>query len=112
MGYTGLTGRSAKVLSDLLQYGLLEKAGKNEVRVSRRAIEVIHPESEKSALQAIADFAFEPELFQIVREKFPSGTPSEGALRSFLIRENFTDAALPSAMRAYLQTAEFVLQKV
>ena len=112
MGYTGLTGRSAKVLSDLLQYGLLEKAGKNEVRVSRRAIEVIHPKSEKSALQAIADSAFEPELFQIVREKFPSGTPSEGALRSFLIRENFTDAALPSAMRAYLQTAEFVLQRV
>ncbi len=111
LGYTGLTGRSAKVLSDLLQYGLLEKTGKNEVRVTPRAVEIIHPETDAAQAEAIAAAAFDPELFQRIKERFPDGEPSEGALRSYLIRENFTDAALPSAMRAYLQTREFVQQE-
>ena len=111
LGYSGLTGRSAKVLSDLLQYGLLEKTGKNEVRVAGRAVEIIHPESDAAKAEAIADAAFYPELFQRIKERFPDGEPSEGALRSYLIRENFTDAALPSAVRAYVQTREFVQQE-
>lgn len=108
MGYSGITGRSAKVLSDLLQYGLLQKAGKNEVQVSARAVEIMHPDSLESRSAALWDAAHEPELFQRIKEKFPDGSPSEVALRSYFMREGFTDAAIPAAIRAYMDTFQFL----
>lgn len=42
MGYSGLTGRSLKVLAALIQFGLLERAGKGDVRVTQRAVEILH----------------------------------------------------------------------
>jgi len=108
MGYSGISGRSAKVLADLIQYGLLEKGSKNEVRVSRRAVEILHPESEASKREELAAAAFEPELFQRINERFPDGKPSEASLRSYFVREEFTDSAIPSAVRAYMETYEFL----
>ncbi len=108
MGYNGISGRSAKVLSDLTQYGLLEKAGKSAVRVSKRSVEILHPESDASRRTALRGAAFEPELFQRISQRFPDGLPSEAALRSYFMREEFTDAAIPSAIRAYLQTCQFL----
>jgi hypothetical protein len=108
MGYSGLSGRAAKVLSDLIQYSLLEKAGKNEVRVSTRAVEILHPESPDSRSEALKAAAFEPDLFQRIKERFPDGQPSEAALRSYFVREDFTDAAIPRAIRAYFETCQFL----
>lgn len=110
-GYSGISGRSAKVLADLAMYGLLERAGKSETRVSRRAVEILHPDSPGSKGDAIRDAAYEPELFQRVRERFPDGLPSSAALKSYFLREGFTDAAINQAIRAYLETAEFVEQQ-
>lgn len=108
LGYSGLSGRSATVLSNLIQFGLLEKAGKNEVRVTDRAVEILHPDSKQSKADAILDAANEPELFQKVSERFTDGRPSENALESFLVKLGFTNTAIPSAIRAYRETFEFL----
>lgn len=108
MGYSGISGRSAKVLANLTQYGLLERGGKNEVRVSPRAVEILHPDTPGTRLMALREAAFEPELFQRITERFPDGRPSEAALRSYFIKEQFTDAAIPSAIRAYLETYQYL----
>lgn len=110
MGYTGISGRSAKLLSNLVQYGLIEKAGKSEIRVTQRGVEILHPDDAASKLNALREAAFDPELFQRVRDRFPDGLPSEGALRSYLVKEGFTNAAIPSAMRAYMETCQFIEQ--
>lgn len=104
LGYTGISGRSATVLANLAQYGLLEKAGKNEVRVTSRAVEILHPDSQASKLAAIREAAREPELFQRVLERFTDGLPSANALHSFFVKEGFTDTAIPSAIRAFQET--------
>jgi len=108
LGYTGISGRSATVLSNLIQYGLLEKSGKNEVRVSARAVEILHPDSEMARAEAIRDAAEEPELFQRVKERFADGMPSANVLHSFFVKEGFTDTAIPSAIRAFHDTFAFV----
>ncbi len=108
MGYSGISGRSAKVLSSLIQYGLLEKRGKNEVRVSRRSVEILYPGSRESKVHALTDSAFEPELFKRINERFPDGRPSEASLRSYFTKEEFTNAAIPPAIRAYLDTCQFL----
>lgn len=110
MGYTGVTGHSGKILSNLIQYGLLQKVGKNEVRVSSRAVEILHPDDAASKAKALMDAAFEPELFQELRDRFDEGVLSEAAIRSYLIKKGFTDAALQSAIRAYVDTYRYVEQ--
>lgn len=108
LGYSGISGRSATILADLIQYGLLEKAGKNEVRVSKRAVEILHPDSAQTGADALLAAAQEPELFQRIMERFVDGSPSRNALESFLIKEGFSDTAVPSAIRAFQDTTLYV----
>jgi hypothetical protein len=108
MGYSGISGRSATVLSNLIQFGLVEKTGKNEVRVTRRAIEILYPDTDESKSEALQAAAREPELFKSISERFTDGLPSEAALRSYLIRQGFTHVAVGPATRAFLETFLFL----
>lgn len=108
MGYSGISGRSATVLSNLIQYGLLEKTGKNEVRVTRRAIDILYPDTPDTYVEALRAAAQEPELFQKIAERFTDGLPSPTALEAYLIRQGFTHTAIPSATKAFLQTFLFL----
>lgn len=107
MGYAGLTGRSLTVLGSLAQYGLVEKAGKGDIKVSRRAVEILHPIEESHRVEAIIDAAQAPALFRMLRERFSEGVPSENALRSFLIQQSFNDVAIVPAISAFLETNAF-----
>lgn len=111
MGFSGLTGASDRALSALMHYGLAEKAGKGEIRVSELALSIIHPESGAERRQALHRAAFAPDLFRELRERYPGQPPSSGVLTSFLSRENFAPAAIPPAARAYLETCEFLLRE-
>ncbi len=108
LGYSGISGRSATILSNLIQYGLLEKAGKNEVRVTDRAVEIIYPHSSQERAAALRGAAQEPELFQGIMKRFTDGIPSSNALEAFLIREGFTDAAIQPAIKAFRETFLFL----
>lgn len=108
MGYSGISGRSSTVLSNLIQFGLVEKTGKNEVRVTRRAIEILYPDTDASKAEALRAAAREPELFRSISERFTDGLPSETALQSYLIRQGYTHAAVAPATRAFLETFLFL----
>lgn len=108
MGYSGISGRSATVLSNLIQFGLVEKTGKNEVRVTRRAIEILYPDTDETKAEALRAAAREPELFKAISQRFTDGLPSETALRAYLIRQGFTNAAVGPASRAFLETFLFL----
>lgn len=108
LGYSGISGRSATILSNLIQYGLLERAGKSEVRVTRRAVEILYPDTAASLAQALTDAAKEPELFQAIADRFTDGRPSENAIEAFLIRQGYTHTAVRPATRAFLETFLFL----
>jgi hypothetical protein len=108
LGYSGISGISATVLSNLIQYGLLEKAGKNEVRVTDRAVEILYPHSDEEKAKALQEAAQEPELFQGIMKKFIDGVPSNNALEAFLVREGYTDTAIQPAIRAFRETFLFL----
>lgn len=108
LGYSGISGRSATVLAGLNQYGLLRRSGKNEVQVTDRAVEILYPDSPETKFHALQDAAREPELFQRIFERFPDGTPSENALKAFLVKEGFTNAAIPAAIKAFQETFLFL----
>lgn len=104
MGYSGLTGRSLKVLAALLQFGLLEKAGKGDVKVTRRAVEVLHGIEQTDRDEALLEAANAPQLFRDILERFPDGIPAESAIRSYLVKQDFLDVAIGPAINAFMET--------
>ena len=110
MGYSGLTGRSLKVLAALIQYGLLEAAGKSQVRVTQRAVTIVHGLIAERKRAAIKEAGEHPRLFRELAEAFEDGPPSENAIRSYLIQRDFADVAIGPAVKAFVDTYAY-LQK-
>ncbi len=108
MGYAGLTGRSLSVLASLSQFGLIDKAGKGDIKVSRRTVDILHSVEDADRAEAIQEAAYAPNLFQQLHERFPEGVPSHNALRSYLIQQDFGDKAIGPAITAFLETNAFV----
>ena len=111
LGYSGLTGQSAKMLSNLAHFDLIERSGKGGVRVTDTAVKILHPRRAEERQQALAEAAFSPGLFEEIRDSFPDGFVSENALRGFLMRRGFATAAVQPALRAYMETYSFLQQE-
>jgi hypothetical protein len=105
MGYNSLNGASASAISALHKYGLLGRAG-DEIKVSDRAMRILHPHSPAERAKAIQEAAYDPPLFAELRERFPGQMPSDELLRNYLIRNGFAPAALTPVMLAYRETSE------
>jgi len=106
MGYTGLTGRTLKLLGALSQFGLLEKVGKGQVRVSKTAVSILHWGTEEEKREALAKAGASPALFRRIRGTFEN--PSDRTVTSYLIKEGFTDSAIPAVLKSYKETNRFL----
>jgi len=111
MGYSGMTGASGKMLANLIHYGLIAKAGKGMVRVTGIAIDILHPKTTEDRRRALHQAGMTPGFFQRIRAEFTDGLPSETWLRSFMMREGFSGAAIEPAMSSYLDTSRFLQQE-
>lgn len=111
IGYSGLSGASEKALATLAHYNLLQKAGKGQTQVTQTAVDILHPDSEEDRAVALRDAAFSPAIFASISERFADGPPSEGALKSWLKRENFLDRAINPVTKAYLETLRYLEQQ-
>lgn len=111
MGYSGLTGTSAKVLSDLSHFNLIEKAGKGGLRVSQTAVDILYPESADSKTQALHVAANNPALFAALGAHFSDGEPSANSLRGYLMRNGFASAAIGPIMKSYTETLRFLREE-
>lgn len=111
MGYGGLSGAADKSIATMMQYGLLERISKGEVRVSQLAVDILHPESQEQKKTALREAAFNPPLFRAIKERFPEREPSEQTLRSWLLREQFNDRAINPVIRSYVQTCSYLRQE-
>lgn len=108
LGYRGLSGASAQALASLAQYGLIESSGKGQVRLTSLALDIIEPQDDAEKERSLRAAAWTPRLFSELRDRFPATTPSEGNLRAYLIRQQFSASALKSVIPAYLKTCEYL----
>lgn len=104
LGFGGLNGASLTVLSALGKYGLIEPVGSGEARVSDLAMRIMYPHDPDEQRVAIEEAAFRPALFAKFREKWPDRPPSEETLRSYLIREGFSQSAVNQVIQIYRET--------
>lgn len=110
IGYSGPSGAADKALATLAHYGLIERVGKGEVRVSQRAVDILHPDSDGARRKALLEAGFAPQVFKDLRERFGDHV-SESALHSYLVRENFLDRAIAPVSNGYLQTMRYLEQE-
>ncbi len=107
LGYSSLNGASATAVSALLKYGLLERSGE-DLRVSDRAMRILHPHNPQEKASAIREAAVSPALFAELMEKFPGQMPNDDLLRNYLIRNGFAESALGNVISAYRETSDMV----
>lgn len=110
IGYSGMSGTSAKALADLAHYGLIEKAGKGGVRVSQRGVDILYPENAASKNRALHEAAARPQLFAEMQEHFSDGRPSENSIKVYLMRRGFASVAIPYVLRSYTGTLDLLQQ--
>jgi hypothetical protein len=108
IGYAGLSGPANQALASLAQYGLVERAGKGEMRVTVLAREILHPNSDEEKRRSLRQAAFQPALFRELQERWPDITPPEDGVITYLNRQGFNQSAIKPAARAYLQTLMFL----
>ncbi len=106
LGFGGLNGASATVISALNKYDLLETVGNGETRVSDLAMTILFPHDETEKQEALEKAAFRPALFAKLRERWPDHPPSDDSLRAYLKREGFSSGAVDQVIQFYRETLE------
>jgi hypothetical protein len=110
IGYNSLNGASATAISALNKYGLLDGRG-DDLKVSDRAMSILHPHSKQERIEALKAAAREPKLFAELAERFPGGVQSDDLLKNYLLRNGFATGAVTQAIQAYRETSDFVEQE-
>lgn len=108
IGYSSLSGPANKALAALAHYGLVERAGKGEMRVTDRARAILYPSSQQEKLDNLRWAAVEPNLFRELQDRFPDMTPPEDGVVTYLNRQGFNKSAIRPAAKAYLETFRFL----
>ncbi len=108
LGYSGLTGRSVKLLGALNQYDLIANSAKGQMKVTQTAFDILHGIEKEDRLEALHKAGNSPTLFQAIYERFPDGIPGDNAVRSFLISKGFTDKGVDSALNSFLETNRYL----
>jgi hypothetical protein len=111
MGFSGLTGHSAKILADLGHFNLVEKSGKGGVKVTDLAARILHPHNSREKAAALREAAYSPELFSQFKANWPDGHVSENVLRAWLMRSGFASVAIHPIIRSYMDTYVFLQQE-
>ncbi|MEO0384856.1 MAG: hypothetical protein AAF234_15020 [Pseudomonadota bacterium] len=109
LGYSSLSGPANKALAALASYGLLERAGKGETRVTSRAQGIIHAENDEERRENLLAAASEPKLFMELRDRFAGiAVPPEDGVVTYLNRQEFNPSAVKPAAKAFLQTMTYI----
>ncbi|MDF2383475.1 hypothetical protein JMG10_18490 [Nostoc ellipsosporum NOK] len=111
IGYSSLSGPASKALAAQASYGLVERAGKGEMRVTARARAILHPDNLDERRRNLIAAAFEPNLFQELRARWPDMIPPEDGIVTYLHRQGFNQTAIRPAMKAYRDTLLFLEQE-
>lgn len=109
LGYSSLSGPAQKALAALASYGLVDRAGKGETRVTELARDILHASSQEDRKAKLRIAALEPDLFREIKERFQAiPVPPEEGVITFLNRQGFNPNAVRPAAKAFLQSMSYL----
>ncbi|MEQ8769987.1 MAG: hypothetical protein RIB60_05710 [Phycisphaerales bacterium] len=107
LGYKGVSGPSRSKISAMKQYGLLDEGAGNAVKLSKRAIDILHkPAGDPARAAALRDAVHDVEIFK--RLLASHADASVGAVSSHLLTEDgFTKVGADRAAKSFLESIKF-----
>lgn len=107
IGYSGISGASARTVAALTHYGLLDRSG-NTYSINELAEEIIHPTDETGELrkQAIIKAARGPKLFESLIVKFQNQSLPT-LLENILMREGVSSGAAKEVASIFKETLQY-----
>ncbi len=111
MGYGNLHGTAYTTIDALMDYGLLEEAGLDKLKLSTVALDILSSnatEHDTKYIMAVQKAAFTPSMFQELFNIYDNSLPGDAELMESLKRIGLHPNKIGSAMRAYRETIEFV----
>lgn len=109
LGYKSLNGSSARIVSALKNYGLLDEPERDKVRVSDDAMTVLElPNGNNERTQVLRSMAFAPQVFADLQETYKGSPPSDVNIRHYLIRKKYLPGAADEVIRLYRDNLSFI----
>lgn len=108
LGFKSETGHAARVVSALLQYGLLEKVGDN-LRLSERGNSILNlSDGSADRRAAITEAAKRPNLFGELLGTYADGLPSDNGIRDHLVgAKQFNPTSVDQFIKVFRSTVDF-----
>lgn len=105
-GYAGLSGNARTKIAAMRKYGLLDETDSGDLRLSDRAIHILHNHQDSlERLSALREAALSPELFLELQQTYPEA--SSDTIRSYLItKKGFSDVGADAFIKAFRDTQE------
>ena len=108
LGHQSLSGNARTKVSALRKYGLLEPQG-DGLKVSNEALSIINlPREDPEHVEALRNAALRPTLFAELSETYGDTPPSDGVLRNYLLKKEFSPRAADEVIRLYRSTMDLV----
>lgn len=108
LGHKSLSGAARVKISALRKYGLLEPEG-DGLKVSNDALSIINlPPEDPEHVEALHKASLRPVLFAELHETYGDTAPSDGVLRNFLLKKEFSPKAADEVIRLYRETMDLV----
>jgi hypothetical protein len=102
-----LSGSSARVMSALRQFGLLDEADEH-YRITDAAFRIFTlSEGAPERIKALQDCAKRPAIYRELLTKYEDGLPSDAALRDALILRKFNPASVDTFIRVFKTSIDF-----
>lgn len=113
LGYKGLNGSSARVISALKHYGLLEEPERDKMRVSDDGMTVFElPRDESERIEALRRMAFAPQVLTDLQDHYEGSPPnSDVGIRHYLLRKKFLPQAADEVIRLYRDNLHLVAEQ-
>lgn len=108
LGYKGVSGPSRSKISAMKQFGLMEEANSGALKLTQRAIDLLHkPENDPGRYAAAQAALNDVEVFSEILQNDPDA--SEGAISARLLTdEGFSEVGAKRAAKSFLESVEFV----
>lgn len=109
-GYTSTSGPALQSVATLIHYGLLDRIGGKNVKISEIGLSIVWPKNQAEKEEAIHQAALNLPIFRELLEVYPNDIPSDEALKAYLLRRtpiSYGENAADTLIKSFRETLRF-----
>jgi hypothetical protein len=110
--YKGLHGTSYVLITDNIEYGLLEKTDGDQLKLSKLVLDIRSPRGDEKRINALKKAAFTPFMFNKLHTLYGDALPDDAELEKSLKSMGLNPNKISAAVSAYRDTIDFLNEEI